>query len=84
MKLSISNIAWDKENDDAVYKLMKKYGYTGLEIAPTRVIEKNPYNKIEEAMAWSKALHDQYGFVISSMQSIWYGRQESYYCLCKV
>lgn len=76
MKLSISNIAWDKENDDAVYKLMKKYGYTGLEIAPTRVIEKNPYNKIEEAMAWSKALHDQYGFVISSMQSIWYGRQE--------
>ena len=76
MKLSISNIAWDKENDEAVYQLMKKYGYTGLEIAPTRIIEKDPYDKIEEARVWSKALHNKYGFVISSMQSIWYGRQE--------
>ena len=76
MKLSISNIAWDKENDEAVYQLMKKYGYTGLEIAPTRIIDKDPYDKIEEARVWSEALHDKYGFVISSMQSIWYGRQE--------
>ena len=76
MKLSISNIAWGKENDDAVYQLMKRYGYTGLEIAPTRIIEEYPYDKIEEARAWSETLHDKYGFVISSMQSIWYGRQE--------
>ena len=35
MKLSISNIAWDSENDKKVYELMKKYSYEGLEIAPT-------------------------------------------------
>ena len=37
MKLSISNIGWEKKDDKAVYQFMKKYGFTGLEIAPTRI-----------------------------------------------
>ncbi len=49
MKLSISNIAWDSENDKKVYELMKKYSYEGLEIAPTKVFLENPYEKLEKA-----------------------------------
>lgn len=76
MKLSISNIAWSKEDDERVYALMKKYGYSGLEIAPTRIFPENPYADLESAKKWSEELKKEYDFSIPSMQSIWYGRQE--------
>ena len=74
MKLSISNIAWARENDLVVYEIMKNMGFEGLEIAPTRIFPENPYDKIEEAIRWAKELKAKNGFVIPSMQSIWYGR----------
>lgn len=77
MKLSISNIAWSKENDSEVYDIMNKYGFDGLEIAPTRIFSETPYDNIESARCWSQELSKEHGFVISSMQSIWYGKQES-------
>lgn len=76
MVLSISNIAWAAENDNVIYALMKQYGYSGLEIAPTRIFPEAPYDKLETAVAWAEALKRQYGFSIPSMQSIWYGRRE--------
>ena len=76
MKLSISNIGWGAENDEAVYALMQKYGFSGLEIAPTRIFPEQPYDRLAEASAWAKKMQDEYAFTIPSMQSIWYGRQE--------
>ena len=76
MRLSISNIGWTEENDAAVYGLMKKYGFQGLEIAPTRIFSGRPYDMNSEAEAWSKQLKSEFGFCVPSMQSIWYGRQE--------
>ena len=76
MKLSISNIAWDAAQDDAVYTLMRKYGYSGLEIAPTRILPEAPYDQIEAAEKWSKELKARWGFSVPSLQSIWYSRQE--------
>lgn len=76
MRLSISNIGWAEENDAAVYGLMKKYGFQGLEIAPTRIFPERPYDMNSEAETWSKQLKSEYGFCVPSMQSIWYGRQE--------
>ena len=77
MKLSISNIAWSEEQNQAVYTLMQKYGYTGLEIAPSRVIPQNPYENLQTASEWVKELKNRTGFVISSIQSIWYGKNEN-------
>lgn len=77
MKLSISNIAWDKETDDEVYDLMQRYGYSGLEIAPTRIFTLAPYNNLLRAAEWYTQLKSKWGFYISSMQSIWYGREEN-------
>ena len=34
MKLSISNIGWDAKQDEAVYRLMGAYGFSGLELPP--------------------------------------------------
>lgn len=78
MKLSISNIGWDVSHDTEVYAMMQKYGFTGLEIAPTRIFPEAPYDvqKRELVKSWAIDLKKKYGFDIPSMQSIWYGRQE--------
>ncbi len=76
MKLSISNIGWSAENDNVVYEIMAKYGYSGLEIAPTRIFPEMPYDRNKDAKIWSENIKKEFGFSISSMQSIWYGRQE--------
>lgn len=76
MKLSVSNIGWEAVNDSKVYGLMKKYGYSGLEIAPTRIFPQSPYAQLQAAKAWAEQLKENDGFTVPSMQSIWYGRQE--------
>ena len=77
IKLAISNIAWAPLMDDAVYALMHRYGFRGLEIAPTRIFPDNPYAMLEQASDWSQKLKAQHQFSIPSMQSIWYGRSEN-------
>jgi sugar phosphate isomerase/epimerase len=76
MELSISNIGWVAEHDTQLYVLMKKYGFSGLEIAPTRLFTEAPYEHLSKASEWAEKLKEQYGFTVPSMQSIWYGRQE--------
>ena len=78
MKTAISNIAWNMDNDHLIYDLMKKYGYQGLEIAPSRIIPPpaSPYDNLDYITEWKEALERERGFSIPSMQSIWYGRSE--------
>ena len=77
MNYSVSNIAWQAEDDKEVYSYMREVGMTGLEIAPTRIFPNSPYDHLDEAGEWSSRIREEYGFAISSMQSIWYGRNEN-------
>ena len=78
MKRSISNIGWEPALDTTVYEIMQKYGFSGLEIAPTVWIPEQPYEaeNREKAKQIAAELAKNYGFIISSMQSIWFGRTE--------
>lgn len=76
MNLSISNIAWNAEQNENIYTLMQKYNFSGLEIAPTKIFERKPYSKLSEVKIWSEKLKARYSFVIPSMQSIWFGKPE--------
>lgn len=76
MKLSISNIAWNAEQDQKVYGILAENGFEGVELAPTRIFEKLPYEHLREAKEWSNVLRENYGLRVSSIQSIWYGRRE--------
>ncbi|MCI8417884.1 MAG: sugar phosphate isomerase/epimerase [Lachnospiraceae bacterium] len=76
MNLSISNIAWSPDQDTAVYTAMEQLGYTGLEIAPTRIFPQDPYAHTGEATLFARQLREQYGLRVCSLQSIWYGRTE--------
>ena len=76
MKLSVSNIAWAAHDDALVYEYMRERGFSGLEIAPTRLFPDAPYERAEEARRWKEELHRAWGLSVCSMQSIWYGRTE--------
>ncbi len=76
MNLSVSNIGWSSEIDKDVYQIMKDNRYSGLEIAPTRIFPEDPYEHLKEAEVWAKKLKENEGFVVPSVQSIWFGRQE--------
>jgi len=76
LKLAASNIAWSQNFDRQIYCLMHELGYTGLEIAPTRVFPNNPYDNLKAARQFNLTLKKQYNLQVVSLQSIWYGRTE--------
>lgn len=76
MKLAISNIAWSVAEDDLIYSWMRDYGFSGLEIAPTRIFPDAPYEELERAKDWAKKLKCAECLEVASMQSIWFGRKE--------
>lgn len=77
MKLAVSNIAWSPEKNTLIYTLMRDLGFCGLEIAPTKLFSTAPYDSIALARIWIEQLKKEYGLMVPSMQSIWYGRKES-------
>lgn len=77
MKISASDIGWKSEYDEQMYNLMADKGIQGLEIAPTRIFPEDPYSHREQAAKWARALKADFGLAVSSMQSIWYGRNEN-------
>ena len=76
-KLSISNIGWNEEYDEEMYKYLSDIGFKGLEIAPTRIIKNNPYDELNKIKDFYEYIKLKYNLSISSMQSIWYGKSEN-------
>lgn len=77
LNLAVSNIAWDRADDEAVYTAMQENGFSGLEIAPTRIFPQLPYENLTGAALFGGYLLNRWGFSVPSMQSIWYGRTGS-------
>jgi len=77
MKLSFSNIAWPFEQDAKMYTLLKEHGFSGIELAPTRIFPNKPYEMLKEAEIFAAKLLEHYNLAVSSIQSIWYGRTEN-------
>lgn len=74
MKLAVSQIAWQQEEQQHALKILQKYGFSGLEIAPTMFVGENPYKQTELAKQRANEIAEQYGLCICSMQSIWFGQ----------
>jgi sugar phosphate isomerase/epimerase len=76
MKKSISNIAWSSQYDEEMYHYLQELKYDAIEIAPTRLCPEYPYDNIKTSVEKVKDIKQKYGLEISSMQSIWFGRNE--------
>lgn len=74
-QLAISNIAWQKDDDETVYAAMQQAGFTGLELAPTRIFSEAPYENLTSALLFGSYLKNRWGFSVPSLQSIWYGQK---------
>lgn len=77
IKLAISNIAWNEEKNEQLYRYLKSKRITGLEIAPTKIIPKDPYDHLTLAKQIGIDFLEKYNLSICSMQSIWYGKTEN-------
>jgi len=77
MKRSISHIAWDTNFNDEMYSFINRVGFSGLEIAPTKLFTEDPYSHLLQAEEFQRSLVKSYCIEISSMQSIWFGRKEN-------
>lgn len=75
MKLAISNIAWDSKDNEKVYTLMEEYGFTGLEIAPTKFFPQNPYDHLDMLKNLKEYFLNK-NIQLVSMQSILFGKGE--------
>lgn len=75
MKVSISNIAWKAEDDEAVYALIKKYGYEGIDIAPSRIWNDIYAVAQNDSASFCEILASK-GLVVGGMQSLLFNRPD--------
>lgn len=76
MKLCISNIAWDVIYNNDIYSYLQNSKFSGIEIAPTKWIQENPYDNLEIARSIYQTINENYKLEVASIQSMWYGREE--------
>lgn len=76
MNLAASNICWPADRDDEVLRFMADRGFSGLEIAPTRLFPGRPYDMLSQSAGFAAEMKAEYGFQICSMQSVWYGMRQ--------
>lgn len=78
MKLAASNIAWEPEDNFEAYSALTQAGFSGLEVAPTRLIPERPYSpkNIEKAKHFADVALEAASVRICSVQSIWFGQAE--------
>lgn len=75
MKIAISNIAWNVQEDEDILKLLKKYSILGVEIAPTK-IWRNPTEESYQTINKYRKYWEKNGISVSSTQSILFGHPE--------
>lgn len=73
MKLAVTQIAWQPQEEAAALDLLRERGFSALEIAPTLVAGQNPYDDTQAAADFTASLRRGWGLSVCSMQSIWYG-----------
>jgi sugar phosphate isomerase/epimerase len=75
VKLAASNIAWPRDQDEAVAALLRRLGFEAVELAPT-AIWPAPTEVSPSAAAEVRALWASHGLRISSLQALLFGHPE--------
>jgi D-psicose/D-tagatose/L-ribulose 3-epimerase len=75
MKLAISNIAWLAEEEEFILPILKDYGVSGIEIAPTKYWQ-NPLAATHNEILVKKEFLNDAGFEVPAAQALLYGHPE--------
>lgn len=69
---SVSNIAWNRHDDPAIFQLLSRCGVNGIEIAPSKIWSDLESVTPAEAKEYRSLLAD-HGFSVPAFQAILYG-----------
>lgn len=72
MRISISNLAWDVNEDDAILSLLKEYNVDAIDIAPGKYFP-NPYTTTKKEIHNVRNWWSKRGIEIIGMQSLLFG-----------
>ena len=72
---AVSNIAWNRHDDESVLALLARYGVNGVEIAPSKVWADLDSVSEKAASQYREFLAD-HGFSVPAFQAILYGHPE--------
>lgn len=75
MKLAISNIAWDRREDQAVAAVLEQHNIIGLDVAPGKLSD-NPTHLTQQDIQPYIDFWADHGIQIVGMQSMLYGHPE--------
>lgn len=75
MRVVVSNLAWDPEEDEAAAAVLSRHGVTGIEVAPTKRWPDPSGATTDEIEAYRRGWSDV-GLPIVSMQSLLFGRPD--------
>jgi sugar phosphate isomerase/epimerase len=75
MKIAISNIAWQIEEEPAIANLLQQLNIKGVEIAPTKIWQ-NPLTATDAEIKNYREFWQGYGIEIVAMQALLFGRND--------
>jgi D-psicose/D-tagatose/L-ribulose 3-epimerase len=75
MRLCISNIAWDAEEDNPIAGVLRAHGVEGIEIAPTKIWPR-PTETSDAEVAACRNSWQARGLAIPAMQALLFGHPE--------
>lgn len=75
MNVAISNIAWDRHEDEPVSRVLESHGVKGVEVAPTKVWDRPLEAADDDVLAYRRWWEDR-GIGIVSAQSLLFGRPD--------
>lgn len=76
MNLAISNIAWEIDQEDEVYTLMKKFDFRGLEVASTKIWRDPLAQIVDKINKYRYTWERERGISIVATQSILFGHPD--------
>lgn len=75
MKLAMSAIAWEPPDDDAAAAVLREHGFTGVELAPTKIFPR-PDAATDAEVSACRAAWEGRGLRIVALQALLFGRPE--------
>ena len=72
MKLSVSNLAWEKENDYKIFEILKRFDISIIDLVPTKYFKNIRNTNIDELNSIRNFWFSR-GFTVFGMQSIFFG-----------
>ena len=75
MNISISNIAWNRDEDEEIASIMRTFDVVGIDVAPSKIFA-DPLHATDETIIAYRSWWEEWGFTIVGAQALHFGHPE--------